>query len=834
MKKPTKKKASKKKPVKEKIIGEIKIPKQYEKFNFVIVGKYVDGVLTEGDGKQPAEKGWQNKLRYLDSKEFQEHIKKGFNYGVQSNNSFITIEGKTYFLVVIDFDKRKFQDEVINKFPETFTTTSGSRKKCCHIYLASDNNKSFKIKDENLDTLADIIGAGNQVIGVGSKHKSGSIYKVVKDIPIAFMPYTEIEAILKPYDKTPKKPKKEKKLYVPKGLASNLSEEMIDSISMEEILVEVGIDTSKNPTNCFAHSSKGGKCFSYNDETAHCFNCDESWNKFSLIREAKNLTDKETFEWFAEKTGRSDDLKKSRKEYAKENSPVETGGFIEKKTKDGNLYNLIGEGKFGKYVKIDCVVDIIRDEYNFVTIFGKTHEDIWVYEDGIYKPSGREIIQTYAENLLNTYAKTKVITEIFNKIKRQTSISREEFDDIPIELLPLKNGILNFKTGKFLEYSPKYYFKTKIDVEYNPKAKCPNWNKFVEETFYPDDVKVVQEWWGFCLYRDYFLKKGLIGVGEGDTGKSVFQNVLLKFFGTKNTSGLNLQKIVKDNNFSKSSLYNKYVNLFDDMSSKDINEGGGLKMVTGRSPITAEYKFGDEFQFINFAKMTFCCNKIPPIKDADDITYYNRWLPIPFDNVVPQSEQDKFLIQKLTTPEELSGILNWALIGLKRILKNSIFSYKKSVKEIKEIMDRSSSPLAEFTFDCLKECKDSKITKEVMFELYTEWSKIKNKSRDTKERLGRNLPRYAKFILDGRQGKVRYWNNVRFIGIGDTYDTIKNSICKQGLLYIYNTGLHIINNKVSYPSQEQNKTDFSKKKTQIPKNIFENSGIKEVLEDEQN
>jgi len=70
---------------------------------------------------------------------------------------------------------------------------------------------------------------------------------------------------------------------------------------MDEVLNEIGIDTSKNPTNCFAHGSKGEKCFSYNDQTAHCFHCDGSWNKFSLIREAKNLTDKDTFNWFAEK-----------------------------------------------------------------------------------------------------------------------------------------------------------------------------------------------------------------------------------------------------------------------------------------------------------------------------------------------------------------------------------------------------------------------------------------------------------------------------------------------------------------------------------------------------
>jgi P4 family phage/plasmid primase-like protien len=493
--------------------------------------------------------------------------------------------------------------------------------------------------------------------------------------------------------------------------------------------------------------------------------------------------------------------------------------------------NFIRHGKFGSYVDVDAVVDTIRYHNHFITIYGKQSEEIWVYEEGIYKLNGRATILTQAEELLESWAKTKVVNEILNKIKRQTELSREEFDNIPKELLPLKNGILNFKTGEFFDYSPNYYFKTKIEVDYNPNANSSCWLNFIEDTFYPDDSPVVQEWFGFCLYRDYFIKKGFIGVGVGDTGKTVFQNVLLKFFGTKNTSGLNLQKIVKDNNFSKSSLYNKYINLYDDMSASDINEGGGFKMVTGRSPITAEYKFGDEFQFINFAKMTFCCNKIPPIKDTDDLTYYNRWLPIPFDNVVPESEQDKFLFEKLTTPGELSGILNWALIGLNRILANGRFSCNKTPEEIKGIMDRSSHPLAEFVHDCLEEEEKSKITKEEMFQIYTEWAKQKNKTRLTVDRLGKQLPRYCKFILDARDGKVRSWNNVKIKENNDSLHIFLKNIRGQGLLL---QGLDIISKKVCNLSQEKeeiNLEDFSEKEEEFSEEqIRENEKILEDFE----
>ena len=50
-----------------------------------------------------------------------------------------------------------------------------------------------------------------------------------------------------------------------------------------------------------------------------------------------------------------------------------------------------------------------------------------------------------------------------------------------------------------------------------------------------------------------------------------------------------------------------------------------LKLQQGGGLITAEHKFGDTFQFFNFAKPLFACNKIPSVEDVDDEAYYERW-----------------------------------------------------------------------------------------------------------------------------------------------------------------------------------------------------------------
>lgn len=155
-------------------------------------------------------------------------------------------------------------------------------------------------------------------------------------------------------------------------------------------------------------------------------------------------------------------------------------------------------------VLIPNVVGYLLKQYNFKTIFGSKSEEIFVYQDGIYTKHGREIIQTQTEKILGEHCSNHYVKEIEEKIKRSTAISKGKFDDIPEELICLMNGILNLKTQELLDYDPKYYFKNKIPIEYNKKAACPKIKKFLKEVLYPEDIKVMQEWFCFDFFSANF------------------------------------------------------------------------------------------------------------------------------------------------------------------------------------------------------------------------------------------------------------------------------------------------------------------------------------------
>ncbi len=436
------------------------------------------------------------------------------------------------------------------------------------------------------------------------------------------------------------------------------------------------------------------------------------------------------------------------------------------------------EGRIKKVkVLIPKVVDFLLNKYNFKTIYKSKSEEIFVYQDGIYTKNGREIIETQTEEILDEYCSNHYVREILQKVKRSITISDEKFNEIDDDLICLDNGIYNLKTNELIDYDPKHYFKSKFKIKYDPNATCPKIHKFLKDVLYHENIDTIQEWFGFCLYRKYFMKKAIILFGDTDTGKTAFLNLLMNFIGKKNTAGISLQRISVGDKFALASLRNKYINIFDDLSSKDLI-AGGFKIATGGGYITAEHKFGDPFQFINFAKHIFATNKIPSIKeiDVDDKAYYDRWIPIPFDNQIEKDKQDKFLIEKLTTNEELSGLLNYAIEGLRRLLKNKKFSFNKTPEEIKQIMEKHGDPLSSFCKDILVKKEGNKISKSIMYEIYSWYVNDKKLARLSIEQLGRRLEKYVPYILAKRDAKERFWENVSINTHmnSDTLDTLNN------------------------------------------------------------
>ena len=168
------------------------------------------------------------------------------------------------------------------------------------------------------------------------------------------------------------------------------------------------------------------------------------------------------------------------------------------------------------------------------------------------------------------------------------------------------------------------------------------------------------------------------------------------FVGLENTSHVPLQDLDKDK-FALADLYCKMVNTFADLKAERLSTTGMFKTLVSGDSIRAQRKYGQPFSFRNHAKLIFSANKIP---DSDDksYAYYKRWVILAFEKVFEGSIKDTNLINKLTTPEELSGLLNLALIALKQLQKDGGFT-DISVEKVRKKYDENSSTVKAFLDD---------------------------------------------------------------------------------------------------------------------------------------
>ena len=218
-------------------------------------------------------------------------------------------------IVVVDLDQAQFKDRLLQATPKTFTGLSGSKKLPHLYYFIDDLFEKYPIKDENKKTIMDILGLGAQVVIPLSEISEDCKYEILHDVPITKISTAELKALLYQFE-VKKKPAIEKKVQ---SSSSDFIDGLISKVSVPNVLSDLGIDTSKNPTNCPFHSSEKGQCLGFTDEVCHCFNCDKSFNVISLVKEGKNLESSEAIDYLSELGGLQKERKADKEQWFKDN-----------------------------------------------------------------------------------------------------------------------------------------------------------------------------------------------------------------------------------------------------------------------------------------------------------------------------------------------------------------------------------------------------------------------------------------------------------------------------------------------------------------------------------
>lgn len=259
----------------------------------------------------------------------------------------------------------------------------------------------------------------------------------------------------------------------------------------------------------------------------------------------------------------------------------------------------------------------------------------------------------------------------------------------PSTKLAIENGLLEPATKTLDPFTDQEFCTTKLAVRYDPELQCPRILKFLTEVVGPEQLDIMQEVFGYCLLRGIPFHKAVMLIGEGANGKSTLLGLMTTFLGKENVSSASLQAICY-NRFIIAQLHGKLANICADLPSQILAQTGAFKMLTGGDTLNAEEKFKQPFSFKNTAKLIFSANKVPETLD-DTVAYFRRWILIVCNNVFIGAKCNAHILEEITTPDELSGLLNWSLTGLERLLENSTFSENKTVEELRTQYIRKSN-----------------------------------------------------------------------------------------------------------------------------------------------
>jgi len=341
---------------------------------------------------------------------------------------------------------------------------------------------------------------------------------------------------------------------------------------------------------------------------------------------------------------------------------------------------------------------------------------LWIFRDGVYRPDGAQVIRQKAQALLGKDTRNTRILETLSYIERETYSELPTPDPLFINLL---NGKLNWSSLELSPHDSDAFEILQLPVKFDPNAQCPTFNKYLETTLDPEVIELVKEVIGYCLIPDTRFEKAVMLTGSGSNGKSVLLDVIQDLLGADNVSNVELQEL-EENRFKAAGLLGKLANIFSDLDDRGLKSSSMFKVLCTGDRITAERKFGQPFEFKNYARLLFSANKLPSSRDRS-YAFYRRWLIIPFEKTFDGSNADKSLKRKLRDPEELSGILNLAIKGLHSIVLNGGFTTPIQVQQALQEYQSMNDTMTSFILECTQSAPDEMVLKQTFYNYYRTW-----------------------------------------------------------------------------------------------------------------
>jgi len=268
--------------------------------------------------------------------------------------------------------------------------------------------------------------------------------------------------------------------------------------------------------------------------------------------------------------------------------------------------------------------------------------------------------------------------------------------------IPLAGGkLLDWRTGELHPWNPDTNLTYVLPIEYDPNAKAPMWEQRMRE-WLPDEGSrlILQEFIGYSLIPYMGFEKALVIQGEGANGKSLFLETIQGMLGYKVVDSVNMRNLFS--RFGQAALVGKILNIVNEAGSEYLrgSHADDFKNLVSGGRVCADVKNQSPITFNNTAKFIFASNH--DIKTGDKSEgWLRRVLIVPFEQDFRDSKIPKYQIME-ELQKEYPGIFNWALEGLRRLMRQQGFSESAAATKKKLAYIQENDISADFFMNCLE------------------------------------------------------------------------------------------------------------------------------------
>lgn len=387
-----------------------------------------------------------------------------------------------------------------------------------------------------------------------------------------------------------------------------------------------------------------------------------------------------------------------------------------------------------------------------------------IYEGGMYrKDTGMRLEKKVRDILGEELATPPRVNAVTGMLEIDVTVDMPPDGTMPCEhpnSINLLNGVLDITTMELRPHSPDDKWIHQLPVNFDPEARCKDfdaWLHGVQEGRI-QDIDLAHEILGVSLLQRILFPQIYILHGKSHTGKSTFLDVMTKMLGEQNISSVSFVDIGStEKRFVTHRLVGKLANIDKDCTIGFLNDTGTLKKIAGGELVDVEDKGKPQYPVRLYANMIMGTNDLPKSADWSD-GWTSRLCILSFEKSHINSP-DRGVVERITTETELSGILNHALEGLRRVMETGQHTQSETMQANRQAYDEQNNVVARWFNEGYITAPDEELNAKDVESAFDEWCESENikkplgrtKLRETLKRMGVERKRRG-------AGDNRWWN----------------------------------------------------------------------------